>query len=160
MNLTNNNFGLSGQSDYDYFIFCNKKCKKRRAEKRKVRLEKKRLKNDERRAETERVRAETVLMQQGFEPEGSVEPAPSPSSPAPPPAPPRPSFPSGGIKRPPPKPYYKPAPIVAQQAPNRPTKSGLGNTPLLLIGLVVVGGIVVILSRRKNSMQSAIMAAK
>lgn len=152
MNLTNNNFGLSGQRDFDYFIFCGKKCKKRRAERLKVRLEKKRLKNDERRAETERVRAETALMKKGFESEVPVQDSPPPK----PTAPVRASSPVGGIKKPPPRPYYVPPPVV--QASAAPKKAGLGNTPLLLIGLVVIGGIGLVLSRRRNNLQPISLA--
>lgn len=152
MNLTNNNFGLSGQRDFDYFIFCGKKCKKRRAEKLKVRLERKRLKNDERRAETERIRAETELMKQGFESETPMQDSQPPKQTAPV----RVSSPLGGIKRPPPKPYYVPPASI--QAPATSQRAGLGNTPLLLIGVVILGGIGLVLSRRRNNIQPIPMA--
>lgn len=68
MNLVDNNYGLSGQSeqDYDDFVCLGKKCRRRREKRRRIRNERKRLKNEARRADIERSRAETGLIKQTF----------------------------------------------------------------------------------------------
>lgn len=72
---SNFNFGLTGQrgDDFDY-LFCGKRCKKRK----KVRLEKKKLKNEEKKASIERTRAETKIMTQTL----ASKPAPKLTAPA------------------------------------------------------------------------------
>lgn len=144
--LSHTNFGLSGQADFDYFIFCGKRCKKRKEERQKARMEKKQLKNDRRRAETEQLRAETKIMQQTVAPEAPPEPKaivkPARTTPI----------------------SVQPSPITVSNTPktvaanstapitlmsNLPQKAQLGTTPMLLIGLAVIGGIVVLVSQKK-----------
>ena len=138
MNQIYNNFGLTGQSDFDYFIFCGKKCKKKKAEKLKVRLEKKRLKNDQRRAETEQMRAETQVMKQTVTPTKEVKSTPKYE---PPPAPVKPS----PVLVSTPKQTQQLAPMTIASSTQ---KARFGTTPMILIGLAVIGGIVVFVSKK------------
>lgn len=65
MNISYNNYGLSGQYDvedsYDE-LFCGSRCQKRKKEKRAVRNERRRAKNDSRKADNERTRVETEIL--------------------------------------------------------------------------------------------------
>ena len=114
--MNSNNYGLNGQTDNDYFYFlCGKKCKKRKKEKRDIRFERRRLKNDERRADTERTRTETMIMKNTML---------SPS--APPPA--QQTAPQGQSN---------------VQGNPAPQQAGMGgNTMMIVIGALVIGGVV------------------
>ena len=57
-------FGLDGQYDY---LFCGKKCKKRKKKKRSIKNERKTLKNEERKASIERSRVENQILASQFE---------------------------------------------------------------------------------------------
>lgn len=48
-----NNFGISGQSDYDNFVCFSKACKKRKKEKRETRSERRKIRTERKRARTE-----------------------------------------------------------------------------------------------------------
>lgn len=118
--LSQNNYGLTGQSDidFDYFL-CGKKCKKRKKEKREIRFERRRLKNDERRADTERTRMETLLMKQSMMPTQTSQPPMQQSAPA--------------------------ANSQSQQTnqAGTPQQAGMGNNTLFIVmGALLIGGFV------------------
>ncbi|GAA0892637.1 hypothetical protein GCM10009122_23160 [Fulvivirga kasyanovii] len=114
--MNTNNYGLNGQTDSDYFYFlCGKKCKKRKKEKRDIRFERRRLKNDERRADTERTRVETMIMKNTMM---------NPTTP-----PPQQQSPSQSYAN-------------VQKNP-APQQAGMGgNTMMIVLGALVIGGIV------------------
>jgi len=129
------NYGLNGQNidqDYDQFlgICLSKKCKKRKAERHKARIDKKQLKNDQRRAETESLRAETQAMTTIVNPiiPPTARVAPVMSSPSP----------------------QASSSSTVQTAP-KPAKAGLaGNSMMLIVGVLLVGGFLYSQSKNKT----------
>ena len=129
MNLASNNFGLSGQQHraYDSFFCLTKKCRERKSAKLNAKMEKKEAKTDAMRAETERVRAETAIMTSAAAAEQAAATMPmtqqsvvSPDSIAP----------QGTV-----------APPVQ--------KAGLGgNTMMIVVGLVLVGGFLIMKNKK------------
>jgi hypothetical protein len=131
MDLYLTNFGLSGQIEgYDSFIFCGRKCKKRKEERHKAKMEKRLLKNDAKRAETERLRTETELMKKEFE-----SPTPTPVS-----------IQREPIKQANPKPYYMPQNVAP------PVQKSKTNylIPIIIVGLLGLGGTALLLNKKMS----------
>lgn len=123
-----NNYGLSGQfdeDDYDNFLCFSRKCKERKKQRHEARMARKASKTDARKADTERTRAETTVMQQ--------------TAAAPPPAAPVARMPLTQQQ------VVNPQTIAPNMRANQQMpatqKAGFGgNTIMIVVGVLLVGG--------------------